>query len=167
MHKTLSELLRSVCIEGLAAFTPKNSLNEDITPADQRRVPVPSTLVSGDPIIIGSAASDPLKGLPGVAITSYDSRDGMATITFVGAHRLTVTFQSGCPQVAGAIYPGQPLYAAIYEAGATYNAATRSWTGFKIDANNGGVPFGSYFEQAASAASGSATASVRLNRGGV
>ena len=80
------------------------ALNESITPATQLRVPVPST-VDRDPLVIGNVASDPLKGLACVAVTSYDSRDGMATLQFDGSHNLTVSFQSGCPQVSAATIP--------------------------------------------------------------
>lgn len=142
------------------------ALNEFITPAVTKRFPVPSTVKSGDPIVIGATPDNNLTGLAGVAQTSYDSRDGMATICFEGSFKLTVTDQHGCPQVAGAIHPCQPLYAAIYEAGASYDATTACWTGFVLDANSGGIPFGNYWETTKTSGSGSQSSLVRLKFGG-
>lgn len=153
-------------IDGLAAAQIVNALNEFITPAVVKRFKVPTTVVSGDPIIIGATPGDPVAGMAGVAQTSYDSRDGMATISFEGSHTLTVTDQWGCPQVSNALFPCQPLFAAIYEAGAVYDAVTGCWTGFKIDGNTGGIPFGNFWDTAKTAGSGSQKSTVRLKVGG-
>ncbi len=162
----LSELLREVRIEGLAAFVPQNNVNEVITPAVDRRFPVPTTVKSGDPIILGGGPNNELKGLAAVAVTSYDSRDGMATLCFEGSANLTVTAQTGSPQTNVAIKPGDPVYAAIFEAGAAYDATTNCWTGFVLDNNAGGIPFGNYWERSALSAGTSGSKLVRLKFGG-
>ena len=142
------------------------ALNEIITPAVVKRFPVPSTVKSGDPIILGGGPNNELAGLAAVAQTSYDSRDGMATLMFEGSHNLTVTAQHGSPQVAFDILPGDPLYAAIFEAGAVYDATTNCWTGFTIDANKTGIPFGNYWNTSKLASGTSALSLVRLKVGG-
>jgi hypothetical protein len=142
------------------------ALNEFITPATWRRFKVPTTVKSGDPILIGASPDNNLTGMAAVAQTSYDARDGMASLCFEGSHKLTVTDQHGCPQVSGGLHPCQPLYAAIYEAGAAYDATTSCWTGFLLDGNPNGIPFGNYWETANSTASGSQSSLVRLKFAG-
>ena len=129
-------------IDGLAAASIVCALNEFITPATVKRFKVPSTVKSGDPIVIGATPQNNLTGLAAVAQTSFDSRDGMATLMFEGSHTLTVTDQTGCPQVNNPISPGQPLFAAVFEPGAVYDPVTACWTGFVLDGNTAGIPFG-------------------------
>lgn len=157
-----ARLFREVIIEGLAAMVPVNSLNEVINPANSKRFRVPTTVLKGDPIVLGGDPVNPVLGLAGVAQTSYDARDGMCTIMFDGAHNLSVTSQFGSPVVSIAIKPGDPIYAAIYEAGAVYDSTTNCWTGFKLDGNKGGILFGSYFDTANLVSGATATALVRL-----
>lgn len=162
----LARLFRETNVKGLAAFSPQNALNEVITPAVVKRFKVPTTVKSGDPIILGGGPNNELKGLAAVAQTAYDSRDGMATLMFEGSHNLTVTAQSGSPQAGAIIKPGDTLFAAIFEAGAAYDATTNCWTGFVLDNNSGGIPFGNYWDTTNLSSAFSGLALVRLKFGG-
>ncbi len=63
-------------------------------------VAVGSTIVSGDPVIVGS--------MPGVALTDYDADSGEATVDFGGVYNLSVKGVDNAGNVAVAL--GDALY---------------------------------------------------------
>lgn len=64
------------------------------------RVAVASTVVSGDPVVIGEMA--------GVALTDYDAGDGKASIDFAGVWLLSVKGVNNAGNVAVAV--GDPIF---------------------------------------------------------
>jgi predicted RecA/RadA family phage recombinase len=96
--------------------------------------PVPSTVLTGDPLLVGI--------MPGVAETSYGAQanpTGNVTVDMEGAFFLSVTAATVLsPQTGSAVKPGQALYAD----GGTLDSTTNVRTGFTIDKASGGVFFG-------------------------
>jgi predicted RecA/RadA family phage recombinase len=115
------------------------------------RIAVPSTVKSGDPLLVGK--------LPGVAETDYSSTDGCATVCFHGAYTLSVLGSTAASPVSGsALKTGDPVYAE----GGTTDSTTNVTTGFTLDKATGGVLFGNVLGAVGSAA----TVSVAVKLGG-
>ena len=99
-------------------------------PGDARRYLCPSTVLSGDAVLLGTQAL--------VALTSYDTATGTAVFRFAGTFDLSVIGETQhSPQVAAAIAPGGRLYAA-----GTLDSPTNMTTGLIINADNSKTPFG-------------------------
>ena len=99
-----------------------------------RRSPVKcvSTVVSGQPVLIGKMAAVSMDTASGVAA-------GTPTFCFGGTFTLSVTAKSTLsPSVGLAINPGDYIYAD----GGALDATSNMTTGFTLDANSGGVLFG-------------------------
>lgn len=101
-------------------------------PGNARFFPCPSTVVSGDPVLIG--------GLPAVAIDSYNARNGGTGFRFSGTFELTVIAATVVSPVTGsAVKPGDKLYAT-----GTLDATTNVTTGLTLSKASGGTLFGTY-----------------------
>lgn len=101
------------------------------TPTSRRQVSFPSSIKSGDPILVGLS--------PAVTLDSYQSNVGGATCEFGGSFVLTVVGQSGSPLTGHAINPGDKLYAE----GGSFDTATNVRYGFTINADaTNGIFFG-------------------------
>ncbi len=100
--------------------------------ANARFYACPSTIVAGDPVLIG--------GLPGVALESYSAAKGGTTFRFSGTYKLPVhAATSVSPAVGSAMKQGDTIYAA-----GTLDAATNVTHGLTLSKDTGGVKFGTY-----------------------
>ncbi len=102
------------------------------TPSSRRQVLLPTTIVAGQAILVGTE--------PAVALDSYQANIGGATCLFNGSFSLSVTAKSSLsPSVGAAVNPGDKLYAD----GGTLDSATNVTYGFTLDKNSSsGVLFG-------------------------
>ncbi len=102
------------------------------TPSSRRQVLLPTNIIAGQMILVGT--------MPGVALDSYQSNIGGATVDFNGSFSLSVTAKSSLsPSVGAAVNPGDKLYAD----GGTLDTATNVTYGFTLDKNSStGVFFG-------------------------
>ena len=100
------------------------------TPTSRRQVSFPSSIVSGQPLLVGAT--------PCVTLDSYQSNVGGATCEFGGSFVLTVVGQSGSPLTGHKINPGDKLYAD----GGTLDAATNVTYGFTLNAD---ATYGTFF----------------------
>lgn len=90
----------------------------------------PTTVVSGDPVLIGT--------IPGVALDSYQANTGGTTFLCNGSFTLTVVAATVISPVTGsAVNPGDKLYAT-----GTLDATTNITTGLTISKATGGTLFG-------------------------
>lgn len=119
--------------------------------------PVPSTVVSGDPILVGAMAA--------VAQESYTppgsvTPTGQVSVALIGCFFLSVTAKSSLsPSVGSAVKPGDKLYLD----GGTLDSTTNVTTGGTLDKNTGGTFFG--FACDAITSGSTATIRVRLKVG--
>lgn len=126
--------------------------NKAIERAVSFPVPVPTTCLSGDFVLVGNMAA--------VLETAYNALTGMATASFEGAYFLTVSALSAeSPATGSAIKPGDKLYLN----GGTLDGTTNVTTGGTIDKNNAGTFIG--FALDAVASSQTAVIRVRLKVG--
>jgi predicted RecA/RadA family phage recombinase len=117
-------------------------------PANARFFPCPSTVVSGDPVLVG--------GLPAVALDSYQAHNGGTTFRFSGTFELTVIAATVVSPVTGsALKPGDKVYAT-----GTLDTTTNITTGLTLSKASGGTLFGSYADTGL--ASGSTDTSARI-----
>ena len=124
------------------------------TLSTRRFAKCPSTIASGDPVLLGTIAA--------VALDSYDSILGGTTFCTDGSYALAVTAASTQSPVSGlAIAPNAELYAT-----GSYDATTGVTHGLTIDLTRGGTPFGNAEVEAAVTAGTTSTISVRLKVGG-
>lgn len=102
------------------------------TPTSRRQVVLPSTILAGDPILVGI--------LPGVCLDNYQTNVAGATVLFNGSFTLSVTAKSSfSPSVGAALKVGDKVYAD----GGTLDTATNVRYGFTLDANSStGILFG-------------------------
>lgn len=132
----------------------RNEVRQD-RPADARFYLCPTTVKSGDPVLIGGI-------LPAVAMDNYQSNSLGTVFRIAGSFDLTVIGQSdhASPPTGAAIKPGDQLYAT-----GTLDATTNMITGLTIDKGSGvsgAQKFGT-LDQTTSVASGAtATATVKL-----
>lgn len=102
------------------------------TPTSRRFCFCPSSIVSGQPVLIGGK-------LAAVALDNYQANEGGTTFLFGGTFNLPVYGQSVLsPPTGAAIPPG----GAVYADGGTTDATTGVLYNFSLDANAGGVLFG-------------------------
>lgn len=123
--------------------------NKALERANRLTVAVPSTVKSGDPILVGA--------LNGVAETDYSAASGKASVCLEGAYFLAVVGSSSLSPVTGvAIKVGDPIY---WDGGST--DSDNVTTGGTLNANSTDNPiFGHALDALDSAASG--TIRVRL-----
>lgn len=101
------------------------------TPTSRRFALCPTTVKSGDPVLLGS--------IPAVALDDYQSNSGGTTFLAGGTFALTVVGATVLSPVSGhKINPGDKVYAD----GGTLDATTNVTTGFTLDANTGGTLWG-------------------------
>ena len=101
------------------------------TPTSRRFEYCPTTVLAGDPVLIGT--------LPGVALNSYQASTGGAVFLLNGSFFLPVTGATQLsPAVNHALKPGDKVFAD----GGTLDATTNVTTGFTLDGNTGGTFFG-------------------------
>jgi predicted RecA/RadA family phage recombinase len=124
-----------------------NEIRND-RPADARFYPCPSTVLSGDPVLIGT--------LPAVALDSYNSNSGGTVFRFAGTCEFTVIAATVVSPVTGsAAKPGDKIYAT-----GTLDATTNVTTGLTLSKASGGTLFGSY--DGAGITSGSTDTAARV-----
>jgi predicted RecA/RadA family phage recombinase len=101
------------------------------TPTSRRFALCPTTVKSGDPVLLGK--------VPAFALDDYQANEGGTTFLMGGTFTTTVIAQSGSPLTGHQINPGDQLYAD----GGTLDVATNVTTGFTINADSVyGVAFG-------------------------
>lgn len=111
--------------------------------------PVPSTVVSGDPLLVGKLAA--------VAETDYSSTSGEASLSFEGAYFLSVVAKSSLsPSTGSAVKPGD----AIYLTGGTLDSTTNCTTGGTLCKDSSGTFYGNALDSITSGST--ATIRVRL-----
>jgi predicted RecA/RadA family phage recombinase len=102
------------------------------TPTSRRFCVCPSSIVSGQPVLIGGI-------LAAVALDNYQANEGGTTFLFGGTFNLPVYGLSVLsPPTGAAIAPG----ARVYADGGTTDATTGVLYNFSLDANSGGILFG-------------------------
>lgn len=100
------------------------------TPTSRRFVACPSTVKSGDPVLIGK--------VPAVALNDYESATGGAVFLMNGTFTLSVTGATQkSPQVNAAMNPGDKVYAE-----GTLDVTTNVTTGLFLSATPGDTFFG-------------------------
>ena len=100
------------------------------TPTSRRFALCPSTVKSGDAVLIGK--------MPAVALDDYSSVTGGTTFLLGGSFNLTVIGQTvASPQTAAAIKPGDKVFAI-----GTLDSTTNITTGLTLDGATGGTLFG-------------------------
>jgi hypothetical protein len=100
------------------------------TPTSRRFALCPTTVLAGDPVLLGAE--------PAVALDSYSSVTGGSTFLTGGSFNLTVIGQTvASPQTPAAIKPGSKVYAA-----GSLDSTTNVTTGLVLDGATGGVLFG-------------------------
>ncbi len=111
--------------------------------------PVPSTVLSGDPLLIGKLAA--------VAETDFIATSGMAALSLEGAYFLPVTAKTSLsPSTGSAVKPGD----ALYVSGGTLDATTNCTTGGTICKDSSGAFYGNALDAITSGST--ATIRVRL-----
>ena len=128
------------------------STNNIFINGDDLNIAVPTTVVSGDPLIVGQLA--------GVSKEAYTTNptavpDGKVAVAFRGAAFLSVTAATVLSPLTGsAVKVGDKLYAD----GGTFDSTTNVTRGFTLDKNTGGV----YFGNALDAITSGQTAVIRV-----
>ena len=90
----------------------------------------PTTVVSGDPVLIGT--------IPGVALDSYQANTGGTTFLCNGSFTLTVIAATVVSPITGrAVNPGDKIYAT-----GTLDSVTNITTGLVLSKATGGTLFG-------------------------
>ncbi len=104
------------------------------TPTSRRFSTCPTTIKSGDPVLIGKR--------PAVALDDYQSITGGTTFLLGGSFTLTTVGKSVLsPVTNAAIPPGDPVYADTD--GSTFTTGGANlYYGFTLDANSSGTLFG-------------------------
>lgn len=127
------------------------------TPTNSRFALCPSSIVAGQPVLLGT--------LPAVALNAYSAITGGATFSFNGSYFLTVIGQSAeSPVTTHQINPGDKLYAT-----GTLDSTTNVTYNLTIDANSSNSLFGRYDpnnETHVAAGATSLQAIVQLTEGG-
>lgn len=130
---------------------------------------VPSTVKSGDFLVFGTMfGSLGSENLLLVGVATEDAKDAFGNVKTLigvdreGAFQANVEGLSGCPLVARALNPGDPVYADINGPGATYDATTNCWTGFALNGNAGGVLVGYVLDATTANTCPAITSSVRV-----
>lgn len=101
------------------------------TPTSRRQANCPTTILAGQPVLIGS--------IPAVALDNYQSNEGGTTFLIGGSFYLTVIGQSGeSPVVTHQINLGDKIYANS----GTLDVTTNIYYNFVLDANSAGNFFG-------------------------
>ncbi len=104
----------------------------------------PTTVVAGDPVLIGT--------IPGVALDSYQSNTGGTTFLCNGSFVLTVIAATVVSPITGStVNPGDKLYVT-----GTLDSATNITTGLTISKATGGTLFG-HLDPSASAITSATT----------
>jgi hypothetical protein len=128
-----------------------NELRQD-RPGDARFFLCPSTVLAGDPVLIGGV-------LPAVAVDSYNANTGGTVFRIAGTFSLTVIAATVVSPITGsAVKAGDKIYAT-----GTLDATTNITTGLTLSKASGGVAFGTYDDSTAiTSATTSTTAPVKL-----
>ncbi len=101
------------------------------TPTSRRFAACPTTVLAGDPVLIG--------GIPAIALNSFQSITGGAVFDLNGSFFLSVLGSTSVSPISGhALKPGDKVFAD----GGTLDSTTNITTGFTLDANTGGTLFG-------------------------
>lgn len=114
-----------------------NELRQD-RPANARFYPCPSTILAGDPVLIGGV-------LPAVALNDYKAGsgpngEGGTVFRISGTFQLTlVAATTVSPIVGSAVKPGEKIYAA-----GTTDGTTGVKHSLTLSKDSGGTLFGSY-----------------------
>ena len=127
------------------------------TPTSRRFALCPTTVKSGDPVLLGT--------LPAVALDDYQAITGGTTFLLNGSFNLTVVAVTVIsPPTTHKINPGDK----VYFDGGSLDSATNVTTGGTIDANTGGTFFGNLDPSGPAITAGvtSTTATVELVIGG-
>ncbi len=104
----------------------------------------PTTVVSGDPVLIGT--------IPGVALDSYQANTGGTTFLCNGSFTLTVIAATVVSPITGSqVNPGDKIYAT-----GTLDSATNITTGLVLSKATGGTLFG-HLDPSASAITSATT----------
>ena len=99
-------------------------------PGDARFFACPSTILSGDPVLVGA--------LPAIALDSYNAQNGGTTFRFAGTHTFTVIAATVVsPPTGSAVLPGDKIYAT-----GTLDAVTNITHGLTLSKASGGTLFG-------------------------
>lgn len=103
------------------------------TPTSPRFCPCPTSIVSGQPVLIGT--------MPAIALDNYQANEGGTTFYFSGTYNLSVLGSTAVSPISGtAIKVGDPVYA---DTDGTLDATTNVYYGFTLDANSStGTLFG-------------------------
>lgn len=133
------------------------SVDNYLSLADSVQFNVPSTVISGQALLIGT--------LSGVATESYlpptgINPSGQVNVALKGAFFLTCTAQSLLsPATNVAINQGDKIYAD----GGTLDSTTNVTTGFTLDKNSGGTLFGSALTTLTTGTTGIVCVRLRLS----
>jgi hypothetical protein len=123
------------------------------SPTNARFVVCPSTVKSGDLVLVGSA--------PACALNDYQSNSGGATFYFSGTFTGTVIGSSShSPFTGEALGPGAPLYAS-----GTLDATTNVTTGLLITGTTSDTPFGRIDETGPGVTSGATNTATNIRFG--
>lgn len=123
------------------------------TPTNARFVACPSTVKSGDLVLVGTA--------PACALNDYQTNTGGATFYFSGTFTGTVIGSSShSPYTPVAINPGSPLYAS-----GTLDSTTNVTTGLLITAYTSDTPFGRVDESGPGVLSGATNTATNIRFG--
>lgn len=126
------------------------------TPTSRRFALCPTTVKSGDPVLLGV--------IPAFALDDYSSLTGGTTFLLNGTFATTVVGQTAeSPQTTHKINPGDALYAT-----GTLDSTTNVTTGLTIDANSSNTRFGNLDPNyvAVSAGATDTAANVEITTGG-
>ena len=130
----------------------KNQVSQG-APTNPRFVACPTTVKSGDLVLVGTA--------PACALNDYQSNLGGATFYFSGTFQGTVIGSSShSPYTPEAIGPGSPLYAS-----GTLDATTNVTTGLLITGTTTDTPFGRIDESGPSVAAGATSTNANIRFG--
>jgi predicted RecA/RadA family phage recombinase len=122
--------------------------NKSLERATAVTLAVPSTVKSGDLILVGVMA--------GIALTDYNASTGNATVDFDGAFLLSVTAKTSLsPSTGSQVKPGD----ALYLDGGSQDSTTNVTTGGTVDKNSSS---GVYIGNALDGISSAATATIRV-----
>ena len=110
------------------------------TPTQSRFAKCPSSIVGGQPVLIGKE--------PAVALNAYSSLTGGATFYTGGTFALDVLASSAVSPISGVtVKPGDKIYA---DGGST-DSATNITSGFQLDVNSSGTVLFGYLDPSATA----------------
>lgn len=130
-HPAITALLVALFLAAGTGLLGMTNQDKTGTPTSRRFALCPTTVLAGDPVLIGS--------LPAVALNSFQSITGGAVFDLNGSFFLSVLGATVIsPQTGHTLKPGDKVYAD----GGTLDATTNVTTGFTLDGNTGATFFG-------------------------